>query len=51
MQLTLAFLEIPSPRTLDNLDDAQRAAVLDVLARLIVQTVQLDPNPEDNDND
>lgn len=53
MQLNLAFLEIPNPSVLalENLDEAQRAAVLDVLARLIVQAVQLDPNPEGNDND
>ena len=53
MQLNLAFLEIPSPSALalDNLDETQRAAALDVLARLIVQAVQLELNSEGDDND
>lgn len=52
MQLNLAFLEIPSPSALalDNLDQAQRAAALDVLARLIAQAVELELQ-EDNDDD
>lgn len=53
MQLNLTFLEIPSPSALalDTLDEEQRAAALDALARLIVQAVQLKLNPEGNDHD
>lgn len=52
MQLNLVFLEIPSPsaRALDNLEQAQRAAALDVLARLIVQAVELKLQEVDDDD-
>lgn len=53
MQLNLAFLEIPNPSTLvlETLDETQRAAALDVLARLIVNAIQLELNPEGDDHD
>jgi hypothetical protein len=52
VQLNLAFLEIPSPSALalDTLNEGQRAAALDVLARLITQVVELELQ-EVNDDD
>lgn len=53
VQLNLAFLEIPHPSALvlETLDETQRAAALDVLARLIVKAIQLKLNPEGDDHD
>lgn len=53
MQLNLAFLEIPSPSAIvwETLDEAQRAAALDVLAKLIAQTAQLELSVEGNDDE
>lgn len=53
MQLNLAFLEIPNPSTIvwETLDEAQRAAAVEVLARLIVQAAKREPNVEGNDDD
>ncbi len=53
MQLNLAFLEIPNPSAivLENLNEAQRAATLEVLARLLVQAAQNHPSVEGNDDD
>lgn len=52
MQLNLTFLEIPNPSAMvwETLSEEQRAAVLEVLARLIAQTAQ--PNlSKEGDND
>lgn len=53
VQLNLAFLEIPSPSAIvwETLDEAQRAAALDVLAKLIAQTAQLELSVEGNDDE
>ncbi len=53
MQLNLAFLEIPnrSETVWDQLDEQQRVAALEVLARLIAQVAQNELNVEGNDDD
>lgn len=53
VQLNLAFLEIPSPSMLvwETLDEEQRTVALEVLARLIAQAANPEPNPEGNDDD
>ena len=53
MQLNLAFLELPSPSAIvwEALDEEQRVAALQVLAKLIAQAVQNDPGTEENDDD
>jgi len=53
MQLNLAFLDIPSPSAIvwETLDEQQRAIALEVLAKLIAQATQLEPNVEGNDHD
>ena len=53
MQLNLAFLEIPSPSAIvwEALDEEQRLATLEVLARLIAQAAHNDPSAEDNHDD
>ena len=53
MQLDLAFLEIPSPSTnlWQALDETERRAALEVLARLIAQAAAPELSPEDNDDD
>ncbi len=53
MQLNLAFLDIPNPSATvwEQLDEEQRMAALDVLARLIAQAAQNELSPEGNDDD
>ncbi len=53
VQLNLAFLELPSPSAIvwEALDEEQRVAALQVLAKLIAQAVQNDPGTEENDDD
>ncbi len=53
MQLNLAFLEIPNPSAivLESLDEAQRAATLEVLARLVAQAAQNHPSAEGANDD
>jgi hypothetical protein len=53
VQLNLAFLEIPSPSAIvwEALDEEQRVAALEVLARLIAQAAHNDPSAEGNDDD
>ena len=53
MQLNLAFLEIPSPSASmwQALDEEQRVAALEVLARLIAQAARPEPSAEDSDDD
>lgn len=53
MQLNLAFLELPGPSEIvwEALDEEQRLAALQLLAKLIAQAVQNDPGAEENDND
>ena len=53
MQLNLAFLDIPNPSAMvwDQLDEEQRLAALEVLARLIAQAAQNEQTVEGNDND
>ncbi|MFQ5705740.1 MAG: hypothetical protein ACE5HT_17210 [Gemmatimonadales bacterium] len=53
MQLDLAFLEIPNPRTTlwQALEETERHAALEVLARLIAQAARPGPSAEDHDND
>ncbi len=53
MQLNLAFLELPSPSASvwEAFDEEQRVAALHVLARLIAQAAQNDPDAEENGND
>ena len=51
MQLDLGFLKTrrPGPNVWAALEDEQRAAVLDVLERLIVQAARPEPEAEDDD--
>ncbi len=53
MQLNLAFLDIPNPSATvwEQLDEEQRIAALDVLARLVAQAAQNEPSAEGNDDD
>ena len=53
MQLNLAFLDIPNPSATvwDQLDEEQRIAALEVLARLIAQAAQNEQSVEGNDDD
>ncbi len=53
VQLNLAFLEIPNPSAivLESLDEAQRAATLEVLARLVAQAAQNHPSAQGADDD
>ena len=53
MQLNLAFLELPSPSAIvwETLDEQQRLAALNVLAKLIAQAAQNELNKEENDDD
>ncbi len=53
MQLNLAFLELPSPSAIvwEALDEEQRLAALNVLAKLIAQAAQNDPSAEEKEND
>jgi hypothetical protein len=53
MQLTLRILQSPSPHAAvwEQLDEAQRALVLAVMARLIAQAAQTKLDVEDEDNE
>ncbi len=53
MQLNLAFLEIPTPNTLvwETLDEEQRHAALELLAKLIAQTAEPETKAEGRDDD
>ena len=53
VQLNLTFLEFPNPSALvwETLDEEQRAATLEVLARLIAQAAKPEPTVEGNDDD
>jgi hypothetical protein len=53
VQLNLAFLELPGPSAIvwEALDEEQRVAALEVLAKLIAQAAQNELNKEGNDDD
>jgi hypothetical protein len=53
VQLDLAFLDIPNPgqTVWAQLDEEQRIAALDILARLIAQTAQSTLSVEGNNDD
>jgi len=53
VQLNLAFLDIPNPSATvwDQLDEEQRIAAREVLARLIAQAAQNELSREGNDDD
>ena len=53
MQLNLAFLEVPNPSTSPwrALDEAERLAALETLARLIAQAAAPEARAEDDDDD
>ncbi len=53
MQLNLPILQSPSPHAAmwGQLDEAQRALVLAVMARLIAQAAQTKLDAEDQDNE
>ncbi len=53
MQLNLAFLDIPNPSATvwEQLDEQQRIAALDLLAKLIAQAAQNELSREESDDD
>lgn len=53
MQLHLAFLDIPKPSATvwEQLDEEQRIAALELLARLIAQAVHNEPSGEGSEDD
>jgi len=53
VQLELPFPEISTPRTTvwQALEEAERRAALEVLARLIARAARPEPSPEDPDDD
>ena len=53
MQLNLAFLDIPTPSATvwEQLDEQQRIAALDLLAKLIAQAAQNELSREESDDD
>jgi len=50
MQIKLNFLDLPVPQTLvwDQLDDEQKAVVIETVARLIVKMILAENNQEQN---
>ncbi len=53
MQLNLAFLDIPNPSATvwEQLDEQQRIAALDLLAKLMAQAAQNELSREESDDD